>query len=292
MKFNIYIKQILLKIFIKIIFLYSVLFSIHSCFTEVGNPEPEYSISGTATKGPISNGIVTAYSLKADGTLGVKIDSTTTNENGEFSFLYSESFKNPVAFILTEGLFKDEATSNNVYFEKEENLRTYLPSISTEQEISITALTEIATSCSLTKVQSGLSINNALEYAYNDIAQKFGLSNITMTPENPFKGNLDATKQESKYALIQAGFSEYAKINGAKNTISVVKAFALDNEDCTFDGKSFSNTIILEGTNNNFAADAYQKGLKEAIDSYISSSQNTTGIKAYPGNGNKNSYGY
>ncbi|MDH5721478.1 MAG: hypothetical protein OEZ13_12805 [Spirochaetia bacterium] len=284
------IKRASIAVFFKISLFYLLLYSPYACFTEVGNPEPEYSVSGTAIKGPVSSGIVTIYSLQTDGSLGAEIDSAITDENGDFSFNYNEDYKNPVAVILTGGAFKDEATWNQVSFDVGENLRTYLPSLSEGQSISITALTEIAVSCALKKVQSGFTVNNALNHAYNDTAEKFGLSNITMIPENPFNGNLDSNRQSTRYALIQAGFSEYARLNGAHDAISVTKALSEDNEDCDFDGLNNGAAISFEGTGVSLSSDAYSNGIRNAINSYLSSGNNTTGVTSYTESGNGSGY--
>ena len=70
------------------------------------------TVSGTAVKGPVSGGTMTAYAL-SNGAMGAKIASATTGADGSFS-LSMGSYAGPVMLQMTGGTYTDEATGANM----------------------------------------------------------------------------------------------------------------------------------------------------------------------------------
>lgn len=66
------------------------------------------TISGTAVKGPVDGGTVTAYAV-ANGAMGAQLASGTTDAQGNFQISIG-AYSGPVMLQLSSGTFTDEAT--------------------------------------------------------------------------------------------------------------------------------------------------------------------------------------
>lgn len=70
-------------------------------------------ISGTATKGPVADAVVTAFSVNMGGTKGNPIGTGQTDEQGDFSMPVND-YSGPVLIEMTGGHYIDEATGQEM----------------------------------------------------------------------------------------------------------------------------------------------------------------------------------
>ena len=85
------------------------------------------TVSGTAVKGPVNGGTMTAYAL-SNGAMGAKIASATTNADGTFS-LAMGSYAGPVMLQMTGGTYTDEATGATMQLMAGDTMTALLPSM-------------------------------------------------------------------------------------------------------------------------------------------------------------------
>ena len=103
------------------------------------------TVSGTAVKGPVNGGTMTAYAL-SNGAMGAKIASATTNADGTFS-LAMGSYAGPVMLQITGGTYTDEATGATMQLMAGDTMTALLPSMTAGQTLNgvqVTPLTSVA----------------------------------------------------------------------------------------------------------------------------------------------------
>jgi hypothetical protein len=278
-----------INIFKNLIFLIlsiNLLIPIQHCDTEVGNPPADdREISGVVHKNLITGASVDIYSLKEDGSLDHKIGTAKTDLKGNFSIGFDEQIKTPVVLISKGGSFEDEATENTIQLDhtkQTEMLRLYISKLNQKNKVSITALTEIASAHIAQYIGQNIDFSEQINTTNNDLAFKFGLSDLKVQPANPKKGNLDPKSEKSKYAVLQAAMSQYALELNNTNTMAIVAAFSEDYLDGVFDSKNNNNSITVEGYG--FLPDnAVTNGLKNALKNFLAGNKNRTGLNENDG---------
>ena len=210
------------------------------------------SISGLADKGPVSNGTVTAYAVSDAGTQGAAITQTMTDGSGHF-FLTLGSYTGPVFFELTGGSYIDEATGQtvNIPTAMGSGLQAVVSNVTTDStlEVQITPLTTLAAARARGMV-GGYSAMN-IDTANKQVGTYFGGIDILGTaPIDPRMINsaVGAPQQAVNYGLILAGFSEQAQTLGLANPFDLVLALAQDFSDGSFNGKSGTTPVQINGT--------------------------------------------
>src|SRR5512140_3238499 len=107
------------------------------------------TLSGTATKGPVSGATVTAYAIN-NGAKGSQMGSAQTDSNGNFTMTV-HAYSGPVMLQMHGGSYTDEATGARMSMLNADDMACVLPSItvtagSTMTGIQVTPLTSMAQS--------------------------------------------------------------------------------------------------------------------------------------------------
>src|SRR5512139_941910 len=84
-------------------------------------------ISGTAVKGPINGGTVTAYTI-TNGTMGTRLASGTTDAQGNFQISIG-AYSGPVMLQLSGGTFTDEAKGVSMSMSPGDVMTAVIPTI-------------------------------------------------------------------------------------------------------------------------------------------------------------------
>ena len=102
-------------------------------------------ISGTAVKGPISGGAVTAFAV-TNGSMGMQLASGTTDSQGNFTMSIGD-YAGPIMLQMSGGTYVDEATGATVTMAAGDVMTavmTALSSNTTVTGVQITPLTSMA----------------------------------------------------------------------------------------------------------------------------------------------------
>jgi len=208
-------------------------------------------IKGTVSKGPIRNGTVRIYALNADGSKGVLLKETATDNNAG----YSADISPYTGAVLVEasGSYTDEATGLPMTISANAPLRAALPSISGTVTTAVTPLTELA-------VRQAPALTPAnITAANKKVSDVFKFDVIATQPVAPtaaaFTGGT-TTQTQIDYTLALATISQMA--NGAE-VASVVNSLSSD----LGSGSTFSATM--------------QNTFQSALTSFVSGASNEIG---------------
>jgi hypothetical protein len=184
------------------------------------------TVSGTAVKGPVSGGTMTAYAL-SNGSIGAKIASTTTNADGSFS-LAMGSYAGPVMLQITGGTYADEATGTTMPMVAGDVMTAVLPSMTAGQTlngIQVTPLTAMAQT--LAQRMSGGMTDANITVANTNVGKYFMvtdvLHNVPMNPLTSGSGNA-ATQDQINYGMALGAMSQYAQTQGMSSSSAMVTA--------------------------------------------------------------------
>lgn len=252
------------------------------------------TMSGTATKGPISGGTMTAYAV-VNGVMGVQIGSAPTDTSGNFT-LSLGAYGGPVMIQLTGGTYMDEATGSTMPMMSGDAMLACVPSVAagaTTSNIQVTPLTSMA--CARAKSMTGgmtdanvMAANTAMGsyFSVNDI-----LHTIPMDPTVSGSGS-GATADARNYGMVMAAMSQYAKTVGMTTSSSgVVTAMMDDASDGTMNGMMGSTTINMSGMggmsgsgmmggSTMMQSNAGTSGLATAMSEFLTSGMNRSSITA------------
>lgn len=233
-------------------------------------------MSGSAVKGLVTNGKVEVYQVTEVGQRGDMLASTTTNASGEFDITVSH--KGVVEVVVKEGTYVDEASGEKVELGTENELSAMVKAGSAS-DVAVSALTTIASARAKANADQGLE--TAIANANSEVAAEFGLSNVDISSIIPAdmskSSSKEADQKQKQYGSVQAGMSQYAKSHGmhAADVLTMVKAMAEDYQDGKFDGHSAEGALTVAIEISPVEAHA---GLQTAIDSFLSSSSNKSGV--------------
>lgn len=234
-------------------------------------------LSGKATKGPVSGGTVTVYVLNGDGTRGAKIASATTQADGTYTVDLGE-YTGAAAVVVTGGSYTDEATGTIVTLGAGDEFETLLSSTEDGMSVAVTALTTIAAANAVQNASDGLS--TAINNANTALATALGLDGLDISgviPADLTGSTVGETPEAIAYGAVQSGLSQYIADN--ESSVSVVFDFISNMEsefmDGAFDGSrpTGSDYVALNTT-----PVAAINGLEAAIQTFLSGSQNNSGV--------------
>jgi hypothetical protein len=242
------------------------------------------TISGTAVKGPVSGGTMTAYAL-TNGAIGAKIASATTNADGTFS-LSMGTYAGPVMLQMTGGTYADEATGTTMPMMTGDVMTAVLPSMTAGQTMSgiqVTPLTAMAQT--MAQHMSGGMTDANITSATNDVGHYFMVTDILHSaPINPLtsgSGN-SATQDQINYGMVLAAMSQYAQIQGMSSSSAMVTAMMNDASDGAMDGMMTGSAVMMGGMNMSMSLPpaAGTTGLATAMSAFVNSGQNHSGVAA------------
>lgn len=233
------------------------------------NPTPIPSIlSGVASKGPIRNGTVNAYSV-VNGQKGELLSSTQTDLEGKYS-LSLFNYSGPVLIDVVGGSYKDEATGLTKSLSKK--LQSLVPSLKLKETAHITPLTHMAVK--LLEKKASIT-TNSIQDSLNQISNLYSIANLLeTTPIDPSSNiNTNVSSAQAQYGFILSGFSQLGK-NLSTDPLEVLEILSQDASDGKLDGKS--DGIILSFQNKELSPTLGTAQLSEAITQFSTSSQNIT----------------
>ena len=171
-------------------------------------------VSGVASKGPLKNATICAYSV-INGTQGAQVgECVTTSADGNYSIDLA-GYTGPVFLQASSGTYVDEATGTTVSLSTP--LRSVATTLSGSSSMAVTGLTELA--YQLASNSSGGLTSANIQSAITSVQNNFGVLDIVGTmPVNALNVPTGASVEQKKYALALATLSQYlaAKPVGAK----------------------------------------------------------------------------
>jgi hypothetical protein len=247
-------------------------------------------VSGTAFNGTVQEATVTAYAV-VNGSMGSRIASVTTDTDGNFS-LPLGAYEGPVMLRMSGGTYTDLATAATRTMSPDTMMTALIPTLGDGNTtgIEITPLTSMA----YKRVQSmagGMTAGNINE-ANMAIGDYFMVDDIVTTPPiDPLQpgSGLDATQDSLNYGMTIAAMSQYADNIGIQNSDEIIIAMMNDAADGFMNGMMGDAGINMEdmgsgmmngGFNPGMQATAGTSGLAEAMQDYMASATNVSGLTA------------
>ena len=242
------------------------------------------TVSGTAVKGPVNGGTMTAYAL-SNGAMGAKIASATTNADGTFS-LAMGSYAGPVMLQMTGGTYMDEATGATMQLMAGDTMTALLPSMTAGQTLNgvqVTPLTSVAQT--MAQHMSGGMTDANITAANTNVGKYFMVTDVLHdVPMNPLmsgSGNA-ATQDQINYGMALAAMSHYAQTQGMSSSSAMVTAMMNDATDGVMDGMMSGSAVMMGGMNMSMSlpSGAGTTGLATAMSAFANSGQNHSGVAA------------
>src|SRR5512143_45597 len=242
-------------------------------------------ISGTAVKGPVSGGTVTAFAVN-NGTMGMKLASGTTDSQGNFNISIGD-YAGPLIVQISGGTYVDETTGATVIMAPGDIMTAIMTSLSTGTTVTgihITPLTSMAQTMA-NNMWGGLKDAN-IAAANTAIGNYFMVNDILHTPPmNPLVSGSSgtATQDMKNYGMAIAAMSQSAKDMGMTSSSSMVTAMMNDASDGVMNGMMGSTPVMMGGMmtgSSVMATTAGTSGLATEMSTFITSTLNKSGVTA------------
>ncbi len=241
-------------------------------------------ISGTAVKGPISGGTVTAFAI-TNGTMGMQLASGTTDSQGNYNISIGD-YTGPIMLQMSGGTYVDEATGATVAMAPGDVMTAVMTSLSsgaTVTGIQITPLTSMAQAMAH-NMAGGMSDAN-ITAANTAIGNYFMVSDILHTqPMNPLVpgSGTGATQDMRNYGMAIAAMTEYAKNIGMTSSSGIVTSMMNDASDGILNGMMGTTQIAMGGGmmggSTMMQSTAGTTGLATAMTQFMGSAMNRSGL--------------
>ncbi len=242
-------------------------------------------ISGTAVKGPVGGGTVTAYAV-TNGIMGTRLGSGTTDSQGNFHISIG-AYSGPVMLQLSGGTFTDEATGAPMTMSPGDVMTAVTPSImsgETVTNIQVTPLTSMAQAMA-NNMAGGMTGTN-IAAANTSVGNFFMVNDILHTqPMNPLVSDSGstATQDMKNYGMAIAAMSQSAKDMGMTSTSSMITAMTNDASDGVMNGMMGSTPVLMGGMtagSSMMAPTTGTSGLATEMATFITSTMNKSGVTA------------
>jgi len=245
------------------------------------------TISGTAVKGPVSGGMVTAYAVD-NGARGRELASTTTDAQGNFTMKMS-GYAGPMMLTMTGGTYQDEATGSMMNMATGDMMTAALPDVSSGATVSgvqMTPLTSMAQTMA-GNMSGGMNMAN-INTANMAMSKYFMVGDVLYTtPMDPTTPNSGAGANQNmkNYGMAMAAMSESAKNLGMTSSSGMVTAMMNDASDGVMNGMmTGSNPVAMRGGMMGGAsmmqANTGTSGMASAMMAFMSSGMNRSGLTA------------
>jgi hypothetical protein len=239
-------------------------------------------ISGTAAKGPVSGGTVTAYAI-GNGAAGGQIASAITDAQGNFS-LSVGSYSGPVMLQLSGGTYADEATGTTMTMATGDVMTAVIPTMSagtTVSGIQMTPLTSMAQT--MAQHMTGGMTDANISAANTAVGNHFMVSDILHTPPmNPLVtgSGATATQDMKHYGMAVAAMSQSAKNLNMPVSSAFVMAMMNDASDGVMNGRMGGSQIHhpAHGGGGMMQPNAGTSGLASAMTDFMNSGMNRSGL--------------
>ncbi|MCR4315445.1 MAG: FG-GAP-like repeat-containing protein [Planctomycetes bacterium] len=248
------------------------------------------AIQGTVVKGPVSAGIVKIYELNADGTPGTLLTTASTGSDGTFTADIG-GFDGAIFISVSSGTYIDEASGETIDISASDSALELAITAGERMQsagVAVTPVTTIASTRARQRMASGAPADTAIAESNAEIANHFGLTNITGTaPADARAGGLVPGSEAANYAAVLAGISQEARDIQNQNagstvtSLDFVKALASDFEDGVFDGNASGSVVIIgDQTGVNLSANATMADLATSIGTYFTMTNTISGVTA------------
>jgi hypothetical protein len=248
------------------------------------------TISGTATKGPVTGGTVMAYAIN-NGVKGEQLGSAQTDSSGNFTVTV-DAYSGPIMLQLHGGAYTDEATGTRMNMLDADDMTCAVPSISVmagsaTTGIQITPLTSMAHAWA-EHMAGGMTTTN-ITTANMRIGAAYlgpGMDILVTHPIDPtVVGSANGASIDAKnYGMMLAAMSQEARQLGmATSSSAMVTAMHNDAEDGTMDGTMSGTPISMSGMGGmtgggNMMSAAGTGELATAMATFINSPMNRSGV--------------
>ena len=242
-------------------------------------------VSGTVTKGPVSNASVTAYGISA-GAKGPQIGTASTDASGNFINLNIGAYAGPVMLQVSGGSYMDEATGATMTMAVGDAMTAIMPSVAAGANatgIQVTPVTAMAQALAL-GMSGGMTDAN-IASANAAMGNYFSVSDVLhVQPMNPLVtgSGTGATPDARNYGVTLAAMSQYAKTLGMSTSSALVTAMMSDASDGVMDGRKGVNQIsmVMGGMmgSSTMASTAGASGLATALTAFMNSAANVSGL--------------
>jgi len=242
-------------------------------------------ISGTAVKGPVDGGTVTAYAV-TNGTMGAQLASGTTDSQGNFQISIG-AYSGPVMLQMSGGAYVDEATGVTMTMPPGDVMTAVIPPVTSNEtvnNIQITPLTSMAQAMA-NNMADGMTGTN-IAAANTSVGTYFMVNDILHTePMNPLVSGSSgtATQDMKNYGMAIAAMSQSSKDMGMTFSSGMVMAMMSDASDGVMNGMMGSTPITMGGMmagSSMMTTTAGTSGLATEMATFITSSMNKSGVTA------------
>lgn len=244
-------------------------------------PPVNGTISGTAVKGPVNGGTVTAYAITG-GAMGSQLATATTDASGNFSMSIG-TYTGPVMLQMSGGTYTDEGTGTTMTMISGDVMTAVMSTVAagaTVSGIQLTPLTSMAQTMAA-HMTGGMTDAN-IGTANTNVGKYFSVTDILHTmPMDPLVSGSGSGSQDAiNYGMCLAAMSEYAKSIGMTSSSAIVTAMMNDAADGDFDGKMFGNAVMMGGMGMGMSmpSTAGTSGLGAAMLAFMNSTQNKSGV--------------
>lgn len=212
------------------------------------------TLSGTATKGPVSGAAVKAFAIN-NGARGSELGSAMTDMSGDFT-LTMGAYTGPVMLQVRGGSYLDEATGVRMNMLDADELTCVVPAVavtagSAMAGVQVTPLTSMAQAWAEHMV-GGMTGANAM-MANSRIGAAYvgpGADIVMLRPIDPtVAGSANGASIEAKnYGMMLAAMSQAAHDLGMTTSSSAMVTAMLDDaSDGTMDGRMSGTAINMNG---------------------------------------------
>ncbi len=253
-----------------------------------GGATVQGSISGTATKGPVSNATMTAYAI-SNGQIGAQIATATSDANGNFTMI-TGGYAGPVMLQMSGGTYIDEAKGTNMSMATGDVMTAVMPTVAAGANVTGIQVTPV-TSMAQTRAQAmagGMTDAN-ITAANTAMGNYFMVSDILhVQPMNPLVAGsgvaVGITQDMKNYGLTIAAMSQSATTLNMTVSSAFVTAMMSDASDGIMNGK-MGNTSVTMGTGmmggtSMMPITAGTSSLATAMTGFMGSNKNVSGLTA------------
>jgi len=235
----------------KTVVLLSIAAFLWGCDSSNLPPEhPTGTITGNVIDGVVSGAQVTVYTF--GDPRRVRLGGAVTDETGAYS-INIQSRSRPILIEVSGGRYQEHASDTEVTLTEGQHLRAVALYQSQQPlNVIITPLTHLATGLAEHHISNGITLNQAIDNANNEVNQFFNIDTqntkpLDITDQNNVLTNLN---DEALYGFYLAGLSNWTAWANTKNQVaphSVYTSIGLAQiayNDIRFDG-------LLNGTGSN-----------------------------------------
>lgn len=259
---------------------------ITACGGGGGSTTAQGSISGTATKGPVSSATVTAYPI-SNGQTGAQIGTAQTDPNGNFT-MTTGSYTGPVMLQVRGGSYTDEATgttgTTNMPMAPGDVMTAVMQTIAAGAAISGIQVTPVtAMAQTMAQHMTGGMTDTNIAAANTAMGNYFLVTTgiLTTQPMNPLvsSSGTGASPDAQNYGMALAAISQSALTKRMSSSSSMVTALMNDASDGVMDGMMTGSPVMMGGmAATALPATAGTSDLGAAMNTFMNSTQNKSGI--------------